>query len=54
MLYDWTATAALGSVQDLLPREPVTLTGVAATVLVLVGVSLALRKSRGALGDAIP
>ncbi len=27
MLYDWTATAALGSVQDLLPREPVTLTG---------------------------
>ena len=27
MLYDWTATAALGSAQDLLPREPVTLTG---------------------------
>lgn len=27
MLYDWTATAALGAVQDLLPREPVTLTG---------------------------
>ena len=27
MLYDWTATAALGSVQDLLPQEPVTLTG---------------------------
>ena len=27
MLYDWTATAALGSVQDLLPREPITLTG---------------------------
>ena len=27
MLYDWTATAALGSVQALLPREPVTLTG---------------------------
>ena len=27
MLYDWTATAALGSVQDLLSREPVTLTG---------------------------
>ena len=27
MLYDWSATAALGSVQDLLPKEPLTLTG---------------------------